>query len=282
MKLLTRFILTLSISVMLNLSAVHAGKKLPNNILGLWCFYSAGQKLNEKNYLRNDASAATPGTPCRKNGDTEWIVLDLDGSYRGQDYKCRAIRVTVIDHGIVIKGTPGANAVYGLDTACFRKGHAWREQTRIQVERWGSALTISQEPRDLAKGSVRQRTSSLDKKRALQALYAQKRALLCANPIDLSALQYLYRKDPRNFDRHKFKFIQRDKCTEVSVNAKVWFHPGDEIATRRVIMVTIPKRRNYSVFRGFLKLHGHTVWGLKHDWATVKTVPPPPPELKHE
>ena len=69
-------------------------------------------------------------------------MIDADGSYRGQEYGCRAVGVTVIYRGDVIKGTPGANAVYGLDADCEGKGDTWRERARIEVERWGSALTI--------------------------------------------------------------------------------------------------------------------------------------------
>jgi hypothetical protein len=51
-------------------------------------------------------------------------------------------RVTVIDRGEVIGGQPGANAVYGLDARCEGKGATWRERVKIEVERWGSMLTV--------------------------------------------------------------------------------------------------------------------------------------------
>jgi hypothetical protein len=134
--------LTLSIVVMMNLGDAHAGNSLPKEILGMWCYYSQGETADTRSYLRNDASAPKPDTPCRKDGNTEWIVIDANGSYRGQEYGCRAVGVTVIDRGVVIKGRPGANAVYRLDTRCEGKGATWTERARIEVERWGSALTI--------------------------------------------------------------------------------------------------------------------------------------------
>ena len=141
-KLLTRIILTLSIAVMVILGKAHAGQSVPKEILGMWCYYSMGENKDERNYLRNDASASKPDTPCRRGGDTEWIVIDADGSYHGQEYGCRAVSVTIIDRGVVIKGRPGANAVYGLDARCKGHGDTWSERARIEVERWGSALTI--------------------------------------------------------------------------------------------------------------------------------------------
>jgi hypothetical protein len=142
-KLLTRTILTLSIAFMVIIPGMaHAEKALPKEILGMWCFYGVGGNEDERNYLRNDASAPKPDTPCRRGGVTEWIVIDADGSYHGQEYGCRAVRVTIIDRGVVIRGRPGANAVYGLDARCEGKGDTWRERARIEVERWGSALTI--------------------------------------------------------------------------------------------------------------------------------------------
>src|SRR4030081_758911 len=141
-KLLTRTMLTLSIAVMVTLGKAHAGNGLPKEILGMWCYYSPGENADARNYLRNDASAPKPDTPCRKGGNTEWIVIDANGSYHGQEYGCRAVGVTVIDRGVVIKGQPGANAIYGLDARCEGKGATWTERARIEVERWGSALTI--------------------------------------------------------------------------------------------------------------------------------------------
>jgi hypothetical protein len=117
-----------------------ANIRLPEQIVGLWCYYSSSE--GGVSYLRNDASAPKPDTPCSKNSDTEWIVLEADGSYHGIEWGCRAIRVTVIDRGVVIKGQPGANAVFGVDARCEGEGDTWRERARIEVERWGSALTI--------------------------------------------------------------------------------------------------------------------------------------------
>jgi hypothetical protein len=74
----------------------------------------------------------------QEGGDTDWIVIDADGSYHGQKYGCRAVKVTIIDRGVVIKGQPGANAVYGLDARCEGEGDTWRERARIEVERWGA------------------------------------------------------------------------------------------------------------------------------------------------
>jgi hypothetical protein len=142
-KLLTRTILTLSIAVMVIPSKAHAGQTLPKEILGVWCYYSMGENKDQRNYLRNDASAPKPDTPCKRGGDTEWIVIDANGSYHGQKYGCRAVKVTIIDPGVVMKGQPGANAVYGLDARCEGEGDTWRERARIEVERWGSALTIT-------------------------------------------------------------------------------------------------------------------------------------------
>jgi hypothetical protein len=141
-KLLTRTMLTLSIAVMAILGKAHAGTSLPKEIVGMWCYYSPGENADARSYLRNDASAPKPDTPCMKGGNTEWIAIDANGSYRGQEYGCKAVGVTVIDRGVVISGKPGANAIYGLDARCEGKGATWRERARIEVERWGSALTI--------------------------------------------------------------------------------------------------------------------------------------------
>jgi hypothetical protein len=139
----TRIMLMLSISVMVMPAKAQAQKaRVAKEILGIWCSYGSGQTDDERSYLRNDASAANPDTPRRRGGDTEWIVFDSDGSYHGRVYDCRTMRVVVIDRGIVIKGRPGANAVYGLDAQCKGKIDTWGESTRIEVERWGSALTI--------------------------------------------------------------------------------------------------------------------------------------------
>jgi hypothetical protein len=139
-KLLT--VLMLSIALMANFGKAHARNGLPKEVLGLWCYYSPGDDADTRNYLRNDASAEKPSTPCREEGKTEWIAIDSSGSYRGPEYECRAVGVTVIDRGVVIKGQPGANAVYGLDAQCKGNGTTWKERVRIEVERWGSALTV--------------------------------------------------------------------------------------------------------------------------------------------
>lgn len=124
--------------------AARAKVTLPEHILGLWCYYSSSE--GGVSYLRNDASAPKPDTPCTKDSGlngTEWIVINADGSYHGREWGCKAVRVTIIDRGEVIKGQPGANAVYGLDARCGGEGGGtWKERTRIEVERWGSALTI--------------------------------------------------------------------------------------------------------------------------------------------
>jgi hypothetical protein len=139
-KLLT--MLVLSIAVMVNLGKAHARNGLPKEILGLWCQYGSGENADARNYLRNDASAQKPDTPCREGSNTEWIAIDAGGNYHGPEYGCRAVGVTVIDRGAVIGGRPGANVVYGLDARCEGKGATWRERARIEVERWGSALTV--------------------------------------------------------------------------------------------------------------------------------------------
>jgi hypothetical protein len=138
-----RTIATLSIPLLLfatNAGTASAKATLPEQLLGLWCYYSSSE--GGVSYLRNDASAPKPSTPCTKDGGTEWIVIGADGSYHGLEWGCSAVRVTIIDRGEVIKGQPGANAVYGLDAHCEGEGDTWRERARIEVERWGSAVTI--------------------------------------------------------------------------------------------------------------------------------------------
>ena len=139
-KLLT--MLMLSIAVTVNLGKAHAGNRLPKEILGLWCQYGPGENADARSYLRNDASAQKPDTPCRKGSNTEWITINAGGNYQGPQYGCRAVGVVVIDHGVVIGGRPGANAIYGLDAQCEGNGATWKERARIEVERWGSALTV--------------------------------------------------------------------------------------------------------------------------------------------
>ena len=73
--------------------AAPAKIRLPEQIVGLWCYYSRSEV--GVSFLRNDASAPEPDTPCRKDGGTEWIVIDSDGNYRGRDWGCRAARVPV-------------------------------------------------------------------------------------------------------------------------------------------------------------------------------------------
>jgi hypothetical protein len=138
-----RTIATLGMPLLLfatNAGAAPAKAKLPPPILGLWCAYSSSE--GGVSYLRNDASAPKPDTLCTKDGGTEWIVIGADGSYQGLEWGCSAVRVAIIDRGQVISGRPGANAVYGLDAQCKGKGDTWREHARIEVERWGSAVTI--------------------------------------------------------------------------------------------------------------------------------------------
>ena len=142
MRIKLLIMLMLSMAVMVNLSKAYARNSLPKEILGLWCYYSPGDNADTRSYLRNDASAQKPSTPCRRDGNTEWIAIDAGGDYNGPQYRCRAIAVTVIDRGVVIKGQPGADAVYGLDARCEREGINWRERVRIEVERWGSAVTV--------------------------------------------------------------------------------------------------------------------------------------------
>jgi hypothetical protein len=145
-KLLT--VLMLSVAVMANMGTAHAASHLPKDILGLWCIWGSPESSGEKSYLRNDASAEKPSTPCLEGGNTEWLVIDANGSYHGAEYKCRALGITVIDHGEVIGGQPGANAVYGVDAQCESKGISWREREKIAVERWGSALSVTRTTRD--------------------------------------------------------------------------------------------------------------------------------------
>jgi hypothetical protein len=140
-KLLT--VLMLSVAVVAGLGTAYAESRLPKEIVGLWCVYGPGQNADERSYLRNDASAQKPGTPCKEGGKTEWIVIDANGSYHGSEYKCRSLGITVIDRGEVIGGRPGANAVYGESAQCEGKGNSWSERTRIDVERWGSALGVT-------------------------------------------------------------------------------------------------------------------------------------------
>ena len=84
-KLLTRTMLTLSIAVMAILGKAHAGTSLPKEIVGMWCYYSMGENGDARNYLRNDASAPKPDTPCRRESSTtsRTIARDLaaDGRY---------------------------------------------------------------------------------------------------------------------------------------------------------------------------------------------------------
>jgi hypothetical protein len=128
-------------------AAAPAKTRLPGHIVGLWCSGEAGPE-GVASYLRNDASAPKPDTPCTKVGSSDWIEIGADGSYNGPGSGCKAVKLSVIYRGDVIKGTPGANAVYGVDARCEGEGHAWRERTRMEVERWGSALTIIKKPDD--------------------------------------------------------------------------------------------------------------------------------------
>src|SRR5262245_8619245 len=108
-----RTLATLTIPLLLfATSALPAPAKirLPEQILGLWCYAGSGE--GGVTYLRNDANASKPDTTCTKDGGTEWIVIGADGSYRGLEWGCRAVTLTIIFRGDVIKGRPGANAVY--------------------------------------------------------------------------------------------------------------------------------------------------------------------------
>lgn len=143
MRIKTVIILMLSVAVMVNLGQAHAGNGLPKDtVVGLWCQFGPDENSGARNYLSNDASAEKPDTPCREGGNTEWIAIDAGGNYRGPDYKCRAVGVAVIDRGVVIGGRPGASAVYGVNARCNGNGATWKEHVRIEVERWGSMLTV--------------------------------------------------------------------------------------------------------------------------------------------
>ncbi len=138
-----RAIATLGVPLLLlaaNVGNASAKPGLPKPLLGLWCYYSSSDR--GVSYLRNDAGAPKPGTPCMKDGGTDWIVIGADGSYRGPEWRCSGVRVSIVDRGEVIKGRPGANAVYGLDAHCEGHDGIWTERARIEVERWGSAVTI--------------------------------------------------------------------------------------------------------------------------------------------
>jgi hypothetical protein len=130
------------VAAMADLGAAHAGSRLPKDILGLWCGFGPSENVDVRSYLRNDASAEKPDTPCREGSGTEWMVIDANGSYRRPEYTCRALGITIIDRGVVIGGRPGANAVYGVDLQCEGSGKNWSERARIDVERWGSALSV--------------------------------------------------------------------------------------------------------------------------------------------
>lgn len=67
-----RTIATLSIPLLLfatNAGTASAKATLPEQLLGLWCYYSSSE--GGVSYLRNDASAPKPSTPCTKDGGTE-------------------------------------------------------------------------------------------------------------------------------------------------------------------------------------------------------------------
>jgi hypothetical protein len=139
-----------------------APTKLPESIIGLWCFAAAD--LNDRRivgYLRNDANAPKPDTPCTKEGDTDWIEFEADGNYHGVEMDCKAVKVTLIDRG-VIYGDARTNAVYGLDAHCVSEGDLSRVHARIKIGR-GSALTITWRSRhqSLPKSQTRQQPISL-------------------------------------------------------------------------------------------------------------------------
>jgi hypothetical protein len=137
-RILTNIVLTALLAVMANFGKAHAGASLPREIPGLWCYFS--ESGDARTYLPTDNSSPRASPPCSEGA--EWMAIDADGSYRGQEYRCKAVKLTVINRGVVIGRTPGANAAYGLDARCEGNGAAWRERTRIWVERWGSSVTI--------------------------------------------------------------------------------------------------------------------------------------------
>ena len=66
-----RNITTLTIPLLLfatSAGTAPANIRLPEQIVGLWCYYSSSE--GGVSYLRNDASAPKPDTPCSKNSDT--------------------------------------------------------------------------------------------------------------------------------------------------------------------------------------------------------------------
>ena len=54
-------------------------RKICSDNRGHLSYYSSSE--GGVSYLRNDASAPKPDTPCSKISDTEWIALEADGSY---------------------------------------------------------------------------------------------------------------------------------------------------------------------------------------------------------
>ena len=91
-KLLTLTMLTAAIAVTASLGKAHAAKtNLPKDILGMWCYYSSGANADARSYLRNDASAPKPDTPCSKGGSTEWMTISATGATKGRTTNVRRV-----------------------------------------------------------------------------------------------------------------------------------------------------------------------------------------------
>jgi hypothetical protein len=107
---------------------------LPNHFTGLWC---AGEGDNVvMSYL-----PATE-TPCSMK-DRNWVVIKPDGSYYGNRGECKAVRVKLIFRGDKIGRSSGANAIYDVEAHCSSGRQTWKETSRLEVERWGSAMSIT-------------------------------------------------------------------------------------------------------------------------------------------
>jgi hypothetical protein len=64
-------VLVLFAIVVAGFGTAHATNRLPKDIVGLWCSDRAEGDPKERSYLRNDASAEKPDTPCREGSKTE-------------------------------------------------------------------------------------------------------------------------------------------------------------------------------------------------------------------
>src|SRR5262245_1792771 len=87
--------------------AQTATVKLPKQMTGLWCVSSCkklpgGGESNLSTWTRNDRR----GRPCKKEGDTEWLFVQADGSYSGPEYGCKAIKLV------------GGNSTYTITLSC--------------------------------------------------------------------------------------------------------------------------------------------------------------------